>query len=177
MTIIAPDAGYTAFYGTDNTKRAKKASNTPATMADAAAFMTVLANNESWNVCKTLTNPAHCNGGMMVNKLTIASNVLAASVETSGSEKNVYRYITGRILTKINNTAVIDVAAGGATQKSSAMTFDNDVLMASFYQSSAAAPADAKVWCTAWSVPTKKDGKETKAEASEGWAKESKCTW
>jgi len=57
------------------------------------------------------------------------------------------------------------------------MTFDKDILMASFYQSSAAAPADATTWCTAWSVPTLKDGKETVAKASEGFANVNKCTW
>lgn len=108
---------------------------------------------------------------MAIHSVEIAANTLGT---TAG--KNAYRYIPGRLILKVNTFTQSVVGAGSANQTGPTITYDNDILMASFYHA-AGAKVDGTEWCTAWGQVAGKDGKEVTSTVNMGWGGATKCTF
>ena len=121
------------------------------------------ANGPVWTVCKdaaALLDNAKCNGGPTKNADTKSYNT------------------PYRIVFKVNNSAAITV--GSESETFPATTWNQDILMASLYQSSytGAAVEDGTKWCSDWKNSINSDGtNQAVLAAQKGLSGRSKCTW
>ena len=117
-----------------------------------------------WTVCKfaNLTDITKCNGGPSRN---------------TGENKNYL--IPHRIAFQVNNVSAITI--GDQSESYPATTWNQDILLASLYQSSytgATAVVDGTKWCSEWKNTVKSDATDQATLAAQkGLTGRNKCTW
>jgi hypothetical protein len=128
---------------------------------------TGVADGAVWTVCKdqaAINDARLCNGGPTWN--------------TADSKSF---NIPNRIVFKVGVTGQIQVGDTSTNDKFAAVTWNEDLLMASFYHSAyttSTAVKDGTKWCSQWKNTIKSDGTdEALIGAQKGLTGRSKCSW